>query len=257
MADRPILFNAPMVRALIEGRKTQTRRIMKPQPIGNGFIARGEVLTLNDFLPPDAMLLSVGKGRSRYTTSSYEGWESACPYGQPGDLLWVRETFQPLFADGWEEGRNPDGSGDRVNYKTGEGYAPHYVADCGRIEFVTPDGDLVTRCTPPIRMPRWASRLTLRITDVRVQRLNDISEADALAEGVTPKWEPGCSGRLMEAFNGFSFRPAASAYADLWEQINGAGSWEANPWAWALTFDVIPRNVDDVLLELANAEVTP
>ena len=85
-------------------------------------------------------------------------------------------------------------------------------------------------------MPRSLSRITLELTDVRVERLQDISEADALAEGVTPKWEPGCSGRLMEAFRGFSFRPAASAYADLWESINGAGSWDANPFVWALSF---------------------
>jgi hypothetical protein len=85
-------------------------------------------------------------------------------------------------------------------------------------------------------MPRWASRILLEVTSVRVERLQDISESDALAEGVTPKWEPGCSGRLMDAFGGFSFRPAASAYAELWEQINGSRAWDANPFVWVVEF---------------------
>jgi hypothetical protein len=89
---------------------------------------------------------------------------------------------------------------------------------------------------PGMFMPRWASRILLEVTDVRVEQLQDISEADALAEGMTPKLEPGCSGRLMEALGGFSFRPAASAYADLWEQINGPGAWAANPRVWAVSF---------------------
>jgi hypothetical protein len=89
---------------------------------------------------------------------------------------------------------------------------------------------------PSIHMPHWASRLTLEIVSVRVERLTSISEADAIAEGATPKWEPGCSGRLMEAIGGFSFRPAASAYAELWESINGPGSWDANPWVWVVEF---------------------
>lgn len=94
---------------------------------------------------------------------------------------------------------------------------------------------------PAFTWRRTACRLALTLESVRVERLNDISEADALAEGVKPKWEPGCSGRLMEAFNGFSFRPAASAYADLWEQINGPGSWSANPWVWVLAFRCGPN----------------
>lgn len=243
MTARPIVFSGPMVRALLEGRKTQTRRVVKPQPSA-GHVYVGRVLCSTHRADEGKWTWAVEQA-----AILRDAHRVRCPYGQPGDLLWVRETFQPLFADGWEEGRNPDGSGDRVNYKTGEGYAPHYVADCGRIEFVTPDGDLVTRCTPPIHMPRWASRLTLRITDVRVERLNDISEADARDEGVDePANEPAAAASLMSAFGDtLRFQPYASAYAQLWEQINGLGSWDANPWVWALTFDVIPRNVGDVL----------
>lgn len=159
MKERPIIFSAPMVRAILAGTKVQTRFVL------------------------------------------------GCPYGQPGDRLWVREAWARDDEDG------------QLMYR----------ADVGR--------DLCADAwRPSIHMPRWASRITLEVTAVRVERLQDISEADAQAEGVIPKWEPGCSGRLMDAFGGFSFRPAASAYAELWEQINGPGAWDANPWVWVVEF---------------------
>jgi len=219
--DRPILFSAPMVRALLAGTKTQTRRIVKIQPDNSA-----------DGILADYALDATGK-RARFALWYMSADERMaadwyvhnepqfCPYGQLGDRLWVREVWarddedgqlmyradvgKDPYADAWEQGRN-------------EG-VPRY------------------RWKPSIHMPRAASRITLEITGVRVERLQDISEADALAEGVTPKWEPGCSGRLMEAISGFmSFHPAASAYADLWEQINGPGSWDANPWVWVVEF---------------------
>ena len=199
MKSRPILFSAPMVRALLAGTKTQTRR-----PLREGA-----------WLDPKEGVIrmcSVGNGVT--------GFQSvACPYGAPGDQLWVREQFAGSIAY------------ERHGYPLREwGNKIWYCADG------EPRSGQWTRPRPSIHMPRSLSRITLELTDVRVERLQDISEADALAEGVTPKWEPGCSGRLMEAIGGFSFRPAASAYADLWEQINGAGSWDANPWVWALSF---------------------
>lgn len=200
MKSRPILFSAPMVRALMAGTKTQTRR-----PLRDG--------TWLDPKEGVIRMCSVGNGVT--------GFQSvACPYGVPGDQLWVRESFIHEPADYvWEASVSiPCRPASTV-----------YRADC--------KGDSRgAGWTSPMFMPRSLSRITLELTDVRVERLQDISEADALAEGVTPKWEPGCSGRLMEAIGGFSFRPAASAYADLWEQINGAGSWDANPWVWALSF---------------------
>jgi len=136
-------------------------------------------------------------------------WRSVhtlCPYGQPGNRLWVRESFRDARA-----------------------------AMLGRVLYRA-DGDNICGWKPSIHMPRHLSRITLEVTTVRVERLQSISEADAQAEGVTPKWEPGCSGRLMDALGGFSFRPAASAYAELWEQIHGPGSWDANPWVWVIEF---------------------
>ena len=199
MKSRPILFSAPMVRALLAGTKTQTRR-----PLREGA-----------WLDPKEGVIrmcSVGNGVT--------GFQSvACPYGVPGDQLWVREQFAGSIAY------------ERHGYPLREwGNKIWYCADG------EPRSGQWTIPRPSIHMPRSLSRITLELTDVRVERLQDISEADALAEGVTPKWEPGCSGRLMEAIGGFSFRPAASAYADLWEQINGPGSWDANPFVWALSF---------------------
>jgi hypothetical protein len=188
MKERPILMSAPMVRAILAGTKTQTRRVVKPAPklVGGAwfFYKRG--------LPVYVPNVSAAA--------------DSCPYGQPGDRLWVRESFRDARA-----------------------------AMLGRVLYRA-DGENICGWKPSIHMPRHLSRITLEVTAVRVERLQDISEADAQAEGVTPKWEPGCSGRLMDALGGFSFRPAASAYAELWEQINGPGSWDANPWVWVIEF---------------------
>lgn len=201
--ERPILFSAPMVRALLDGTKTQTRRLCKPQPD----IAAESGARVGVFTPDDQRLGRLGKAL-------------LCPYGQPGDKLWAREAWRTASA--WDCTPPRDLPG-RVDL--------HYEAN-GRPNAHFCFGKL----RPGMFMPRAASRITLEVTGVRVERLQDISEADALAEGVTPKWEPGCSGRLMEALGGFGFRPAASAYADLWEQINGPGAWDLNPWVWVVEF---------------------
>jgi hypothetical protein len=224
MKERPIIFSAPMVRAILEGTKTQTRRVMKPQPpeILPAYApkvywpARDRHMTHGD--PDGAAYLQFERpGDYDGAHVMRGGFGFRCPYGQPGDRLWVREAWA------WSgDGAIP--AFDRV--RKGEVW---FRADPER----TSPG---IRWRPSIHMPRWASRITLEVTGVRVERLQDISEADALAEGVTPKWEPGCSGRLMDALGGFSFRPAASAYAELWEQINGPGAWDANPWVWVVEF---------------------
>ncbi len=206
MRDRPILFSAPMVRAILAGTKTQTRRVVKlwqfAEPINKG-----------PFMPADLGCLP-----------DFTYYRRTCPYGQPGDRLWVREAWRaPAEFNSVKPSdlRAPcDGFlGTPVIHEA----TRHESVQFGKLR-------------PSMFMPRWASRINLEITGVRVERLQDISEADAQAEGVTPKWEPGCSGRLMEALGGFSFRPAASAYADLWEQINGPESWAANPWVWVVEF---------------------
>lgn len=225
MTDRPILFSGPMVRSIIAEckkpgtGKTQTRRYMNPQPYVNGYAYSDvlhEIACHNDWLPPSAMLLDVGKGRYRGTTSDAEGWEAYLPY-QVGDSLWVRETF----ASAWDFYDEPPDN-DWI-----------YRAD-GKL----PDA----KWRPSIFMPRKHSRITLSVTDVRVQRLQDISDADAWAEGVT--------GRGLSRYEGESI----ALFRDLWDSINGkrpGRSWADNPWIVAVSFCPELRNIDAPVREIA------
>ncbi len=203
-----MLFSGPMVRALLAGTKTQTRRVVKPQP--TGFVG-GPGVTLTDGSPAPLTPLDE-------TVEPY-GREICCPYGQPGDRLWVRETWDFL----------PDGVLANGKAATEPNQAViRYWADTS-LEFRTVPHDFNPmiynreKRRPSIHMPRWASRITLEITGVRVERLQDISEADAMAEGVYT--DPAC--------------PARDAFESLWEQINGPGSWDANPWVWVVEFKVV------------------
>lgn len=174
MKERPTLFSGPMVRAILEGRKTQTRRAVKFQWCGSG-----EALMHQATFDP-----------------AYK-----CPYGQPGDRLWVRETF-----------RSKQQCGETIDWT--------YRADCPALtEYLFP-------WKPSIYMPRRASRITLEIMSVRGERLQDISEEDAKAEG--------CEWSQWSFPN--STRPGKSAYRALWESINGPGSWDQNPWVWVIEF---------------------
>jgi hypothetical protein len=182
--ERPIIFSGPMVRALLDGKKTQTRRIVKPQ-----------AAVLTD---------ELARGLGVQPPAQQNHAVVPCPYGQPGDRLWVRET--------WKE--NP-----AIDFGNGHG-APLYRATWG-------NADTGDRWRPSIHMPRWASRITLEITNVRVQRLQEISEEDALAEGVDrPK---SSDPRSVAELTLWRFR-------ELWESIHGPDSWDANPWVWAITF---------------------
>ena len=192
--ERPILFSGKMVRALLAGTKTQTRRIVKPQPISNR---------------PNGPL----------------GWEIHCPYGQPGDRLWVREGFTPLPPM-----QAPTQNPSRWEILYAAGGAEEREAPAG----YNPMLYNYERWSPSIHMPRWASRLTLEITGVRVERLQSISEADAIAEGVTAVSSGGVT--LFTTTGANCFQTAKDAYAALWESINGPGSWDANPWVWAIEF---------------------
>lgn len=229
MKARAILMSVPMVRALLSGTKTQTRRTIKPQPVP---VHDGSIL-------------------GAVMASQLANVPSLCPYGQYGDLLWVRETWASEDHESLL-GEDPDTEVvDTQLYRW-----THYRATPHKGFRVLPDRVPVTHlhesqpdCAstiktwrPSIFMPRWASRLTLRITELRVQRLQIISERDALAEGITK------IGRRWEA-EGICATPvsAVDAYAHLWQFINGAGSWQANPFVWALTFEVLQKNVDEVL----------
>lgn len=210
MRERPILFSSPMVRALLNGTKTQTRRVVKlphQNPLGvwemvswggpNGGRTRdGHIVPLQQVI-----------GHSR------TGEVLGCPHGQPGDRLWVRETHapQPDCMLSWEKWLHGAG---------GEKPIIHYAADAS-------ENTWVEKWRPSIHMPRWASRIDLEITDVRVERLRDISEADALAEGIELK---------LKADRSFAVHDDVCLFAALWEKTYGAGSWNANPWVWAVTF---------------------
>lgn len=219
MRERPILFSAPMVRAILDGRKTQTRRVVKPAPVSNP--TSGPLISFNHGVPEWSFGLQDQNSRG------LRWWR--CPHGAPGDRLWVREAWQSDVEDGHlKPSEIPKGR-------------PFFYAAGGSKDA----GTLAVPCTgyrPSIHMPRWASRIALQITDVRVERLNDISEADALAEGIW-QWPDG---RFSEhdaplSANELAATDPVAAYRALWESINGPGAWDANPWVWAITFERVSK----------------
>lgn len=184
MKERPILFSAPMVNAILDGKKTQTRRVIKGH-------WKEWLESINDITNLDASC----------------ALENQCPYGKPGDQLWVRETFHSptdqvtIYRANWREdarARGFDNIPNTVNWKW----------------------------TPSIHMPRWASRIQLEITGIRVERLQDISDDDALEEGVD---------RTNTSIKGY----ARQRFQNLWQKINGVDSWDQNPWVWVIEFERI------------------
>lgn len=209
--ESPILFSGPMVKAIREGRKTQTRRVVR-------------------YNPPSHCNVKMVGNLARFTASSFAAGyhgngitydrEITCPYGQPGYRLWVRETWT-YITKSWDEhfdAIRPD---------------PITSNGCPVDLLYRADGyEIPARWQPSIFMPRWASRLTLEVIKVWVERLQDISEADAIAEGIKQSdrgfWLPG----------GYDNAPIL-AYRDLWDSINGkrpSCSWNDNPWVWVVEF---------------------
>lgn len=228
-----MIFNGEMVRAILDGRKTQTRRIMKVQP-SDGFhpTHNGYDLDLNaHWYTPGVVdkngYLQPAKKDVFGVADENEGY--ACPFGAVGDRIWVREAFQgPLVSEELlEEYRAYPEKFENPEYC-------EYSADGGpRPEYCDLDDNLRHGWRPSIHMPRWASRITLEITGVRVERLRDLSEDDAKSEGITPP-----SGGVLP---GWEYR---INFRDLWMSIYGADNWEANPWVWVIEFKVVP-NVQD------------
>ena len=221
MTDRPILFNAPMVRALLEGRKTQTRLIAKITAIMGNRVS---------VFPPEE-LIELEEGEFRRGVMHYASTGALSgpyPVGYAvGDRLWVREAW-----------RAQDCYDDLAPSQFGGEEGVRYEAD-GVFGAWTFGPRKAGRYRDARYMPRWASRLTLTVTDVRVQRLQDISAADCRAEGhQTIPW--------MSADPQVHDDAARDWYMDLWNSLNGPGAWEANPWVVALTFDVEQRNIDQV-----------
>lgn len=184
--ERPILFSGEMIRSILDGRKTQTRLVVKTS---------AKRIQWNPI---------VVDGYAGYCDE--HGNHYKCPYGKPGDRLWVRETFC------W-----PEDYSIPIYRADGEGLPP---MECWY---------------PSIHMPRAASRILLEITDVRVERLQEISEADAKAEGVK-RAILGVNGGISGQQTGQEPKPYRQSFAELWQPINGPESWQANPFVWAITF---------------------
>lgn len=229
MRERPILFSGPMVRAILGGRKTQTRRVVKRQPHAD--CSRIEV----DFYHPTVIDKSGDEapGDEIFGAYSLDGeWGAKCPYGQPGDRLWVRETWCELYEDHFAELDRPrDVLVNRYDYPRRNGAA--YRAECSA-ESDEIRASYGYRWKPSIHMPRWASRLSLEVVGVRVERVKDISRADAKAEGFLPSEYTG-----LESWNGQMYGNAELAFAACWRDINGPESWDANPWVWVLWFKLV------------------
>ncbi|KAA3536620.1 hypothetical protein NLO85_25160 [Pseudomonas savastanoi] len=198
--ERPILFSAPMVRAILEGQKTVTRRAVKDLERGSSY-------------------QGLEKDGQHLFAKGYAYGKIKCPYGQPGDRLWVREAWQ---ADA------------QVN-----AIAPRELSHGEPIQYPADGASRQTGCSmitpgktrPSIHMPRWVSRLLLEITAVRVERLQDISRSDIRAEGLE------CPPELASDDVSPNYRDwYPAAWQELWESINGADSWHSNPWVWVVEF---------------------
>ena len=215
MADKPIIFSAPMVRALLGGRKTQTRRVIKaagrsPEFCGGRYDAKSD---------PECWGWEDHERGEWITLDQWRRWNFV-PFA-PGDRLYVREAHAMVpssayrMSEGVSQAIDPSDRDRACVYREGwERCAP--------------------RWRPSIHMPRWASRLTLTVTDVRVQRLQEISETDALAEGAMTEYGEGSVISHRRAFN------------LIWNHLHGPGAWDANPWVAAYTFTVERGNIDDL-----------
>ena len=213
MTDRPIIFSAPMVRALLDNRKSQTRRILKPQP------------------PEWVSAVCHDAGREWIGSGDGHGTILRSPFA-PGDRLWVREAHY-LTDDGDEE---------RVVYAEDQGAVAAHLAGVTNMQRQYNLSDAWAKphlqLRSSIHMPRWASRLTLIVTDVRVQRLQEISEADAIAEG----FRPYANSLTIDC----DTPPPSGDFRSLWNSIHGPDAWGANPWVVALTFAVHHCNIGDM-----------
>ncbi len=240
MKERPILFSGPMVRAILAGSKTQTRRIMKHPP---------RKVMVGGVVPA----LAVPKRRgdeSWLWPNAREQVLAMCPHGAPGDRLWVREA--------WRIGSWDDGCGFWLDYcdgprkerlETDEDTAYRYIKqireDLERKNIQPTNGTMYEwepgesplRWRPSIHMPRWASRITLEITGVRVERLGDITEADAMNEGVERTvtgdgWRHYHADPSFEAVGLHPMPDARKSFLTLWNSLHGHGAWTENPWVW-------------------------
>ncbi|HBT3020253.1 TPA: hypothetical protein MBF03_001569 [Klebsiella pneumoniae] len=225
MKERGMIFNGEMVRAILDGRKTQTRRIMKPQPKPSKS-RPGDFWFSSKKLESMVHVSDLAPGNSPIADYHLFIQEHCCPFGAVGDRIWVRETFAALEPGSYEQVKPQEGHCQDLRYAATDRLAKS-DADIRGYKWV-----------PSIHMPRWASRIQLEITDVRVERLNAISEEDARAEGII---DGGClnCGEPEPCGCANPEPDATDAFAYLWQSIYGQESWNDNPWVWVISFERI------------------
>lgn len=222
MKERPVIFNGEMVRAILDGRKTQTRRVIANVGHDNCLPLQKRTKTKDGI----------------YTHVMDAPIYGICPFGKIGDRIWVRETWSDVNLDGAPAVayRADDEVYDLMEDKSlldEDGAFNYQDSRVCKYQFAAWHSDLISgiegKWRPSIHMPRWASRITLEITAVRVERLNDISEEDARAEGLAPSQH--------------IITPPEALYRvgflKLWQSIYGAESWRANPWVWVIEFNPV------------------
>lgn len=198
MTDRPIIMSGPMVRALLAGTKTQTRRVLKPE-LQDAFTKAGEGIL------------------RRFPHQQGTGWKA-------GDRLWVRESWQ--------------------THCDMDAVSPRDLPTGAAVQYPATYDGWVSKFRSPLHMPRWASRLTLLVREVRVERLQDITEADAMAEGIGQQADGMW---VWPGHEGAGFHTAVGAYDALWTELHGRSgpaAWSGNPWVSVLRFRPIPQNID-------------
>jgi len=221
MKERPILFNAEMVRAILEGRKTQTRRVMKPQP-------------------KERTLTMFWNERSWWKCDLNV---ECSPYGKVGDRLWVRETFAQgkLVAGDSIEGSNPPYFIEQMGSDKEDDLV--YRADTFKLSDYEVDPEQPVIWKPSIHMPRWASRINLKITDIRVERVQDIKTDGVWAEGLNKEeYEDWLEDVMCIGVpDGTTYEQPIDLFHNLWNFINGKRGygWDENPWVWVVEFEVI------------------
>lgn len=221
MKERPIIFNSEMVRAILDGRKTQTRRVIKPQPPESH---------------EDPWLRKDGVWISTYNEPPHilVDYEIKCPFGQPGDSLWVKEAFAfPSGRDNTKPSQVPDWS--LIWYKS-DGEIRHKKR--------SPEARH-GRWRSSIFMPRWVSRITLKVTSIRVERVQDISEEDAQAEGVEATMvDEVPNGYLISDLGKTVLISAVEEFSFLWDSINAKRGhpWGSNPWVWVIEFERVDHD---------------
>lgn len=217
----PILFSTAMVEAILLGRKTMTRRVLKPQP--------SEKIKWDTFgfsaLTPAGHIEGRGEFQEGYGSKFFK-----CKFGQPGDVLWVRESWCLRTPYGPEE--------YYFGYKIDTGLK---IKASSKFDFESPD-----IWKPSIHMPKEACRIFLQITNIRVERLQDINSGDAISEGIEFNWSSLFSEyRYKDYMNVKSdWRSPISSFQSLWASINGLDSWEANPWVWVIEFEKLEGKPD-------------